>query len=81
MFANRIVHLDSPAVVSPARVSRRSLLQTGGAVGGGFLLSLMLPVSRSHANEPALTGFAPNAFIRIGTDGRIVLSVCPGSCC
>ena len=52
--------------------SRRNFLQAGAAVGGGFLLSLVLPVG-ADAEATDADRFAPNAFIRIGRDGRIVL--------
>jgi isoquinoline 1-oxidoreductase beta subunit len=58
---------------SSAGVSRRSFLQVGGAAGGGLLLSMFLPSARSVADEEHTGGFAPNAFIRIESDGRIVL--------
>ncbi|HTB41505.1 MAG TPA: molybdopterin cofactor-binding domain-containing protein, partial [Reyranella sp.] len=55
--------------------SRRRLL-TGG-LAGGFLLAFHLPVRA--ANEPVPMAyapegpFAPNAFIRIGNDGKTTL--------
>ena len=35
------------------------------------MLSLSLPLGRSEAAQSE--GFAPNAFIRIGSDGQVVL--------
>jgi isoquinoline 1-oxidoreductase beta subunit len=57
-------------------LSRRRLLQAGAAVGGGLILSLRLPLA-DHAAEAAAdaSGFAPNAFIRIGDDGQIALTM------
>jgi isoquinoline 1-oxidoreductase subunit beta len=50
-------------------LSRRKFLATTAA-GGAFMLGLRLP----GANAAAITDtFAPNAFIRIGADGQIVL--------
>jgi len=62
----------SPA---PGDLSRRRFLQAGAAVGGGLLLSLSLPFARGEAEAADAGGFAPNAFIRIGRDGRIVLTM------
>src|SRR6202011_3472205 len=58
-------------------VSRRALL-TGG-LAGGFLLAFHLPVRALTPNEPVqppddIAGkFAPNAFIRIDTQGKTTL--------
>jgi isoquinoline 1-oxidoreductase beta subunit len=55
-------------------LSRRTLLQAGAAAGGGLLLSLSLPFAGGEA-EAANSEFVPNAFIRIGRDGQIVLTM------
>ena len=55
-------------------VSRRRFLQAGAAVGGGLGLSLALPLAMGEAEAAGATGFAPNAFIRVGRDGQIVLT-------
>jgi isoquinoline 1-oxidoreductase beta subunit len=57
----------------PESVSRRRFLKASAAAGGGLLLSLALPLARGEANAPGARTFEPNAFIRIGRDGRIVL--------
>src|SRR3982074_2192783 len=56
-------------------LSRRVFLQAGAAVGGGLMLSLSLPFANGEAEAAAADGFAPNAFIRIGSDGQIVLTM------
>src|SRR5713226_8152318 len=56
-----------------ARVSRRQFLTAGAATGGGLLLGWHLDagarvLAAAAKARPAV--FAPNAFIRIGTDGQ-----------
>jgi isoquinoline 1-oxidoreductase beta subunit len=53
--------------------SRRRFLQAGAAAGGGLLLSFCLPFANRNAEALSAGRFAPNAFIRIGADGQIVL--------
>src|SRR5437899_2239732 len=61
------------------QMSRRHLLFAGAAAGGGLLIGW-----RSDAGARALAAadrtppaaFAPNAFIRIGRDGRVTLIMC-----
>jgi isoquinoline 1-oxidoreductase beta subunit len=68
---------DTTAAVSdPLRdfsPSRRMFLRAGVAAGGGLLLSLSLPFANGDAQVIDGDDFAPNAFIRIERNGRIVL--------
>jgi isoquinoline 1-oxidoreductase beta subunit len=73
-------HLTPPAVRarrSPSAndFSRRRLLQAAAAAGGGLMLSLRLPFANGEAEAAGADRFAPNAFIRIGSDGQIVLTM------
>jgi isoquinoline 1-oxidoreductase subunit beta len=56
-------------------ISRRTLLRAAAAAGGGLMLSLRLPSAGRDAAAAGTDGFAPNAFIRIGGDGQIVLTM------
>jgi isoquinoline 1-oxidoreductase subunit beta len=64
----------SDRTASANSLSRRTLLRAGAAAGGGLLLSLSLPFAGGEA-EAANSEFVPNAFIRIGGDGQIVLTM------
>ena len=54
-------------------LSRRTFLRAGAAAGGGLMLSLRLPLTNGEATAAEGDGFVPNALIRIGGDGQIVL--------
>src|SRR4030088_1790691 len=56
-------------------LSRRRLLQAGEAGGGGLMVRLSPPFANSAAEAAGADGFSPNAFIRIGGDGQIVLTM------
>ncbi|MBV9247969.1 MAG: xanthine dehydrogenase family protein molybdopterin-binding subunit [Acetobacteraceae bacterium] len=59
-----------------AGLSRRSFFRVGAVAGGGLLLSFSLPFTHGQAGtQSAEGGFAPNAFVRIGGDGQIVLTM------
>jgi isoquinoline 1-oxidoreductase subunit beta len=56
------------------RISRRNFLQVG-ASAGSFVLSLHLPLAGSAARAAEADPFVPNAFVRIGPDGQVVLTM------
>ena len=56
-------------------LTRRGFLRAGAAAGGGLMLSLCLPFANSEAEAADTDGFTANAFIRIGGDGQIVLTM------
>ena len=56
-------------------LSRRRLLQAGAAAGGGLLLSLRLPFANRDAEAAGADGVSPNAFIRIDSDGQVILTM------
>ncbi|MHC2333780.1 xanthine dehydrogenase family protein molybdopterin-binding subunit [Bradyrhizobium sp. USDA 4454] len=58
-----------------ADLSRRNFLRAGAIAGGGLLLSVSLPFAGRESEAAAADGFAPNAFIRIGGDGKVVLTM------
>jgi len=60
------------------RVSRRELLFAGAAAGGGLLLGWRVdarPRIIAAAAQATPSAFAPNAFIRIGRDGRVTMVI------
>ncbi len=57
-------------------MKRREFLQTGAALGGGLLISVYLPEpARATQSDRAAATFAPNAFLRIGTDDSVTVIV------
>jgi len=58
-------------------VSRRSFLKTGALMGGGLMLGFSLPLRKPFgaASAQSTSSFAPNAFIRIGTDDVVTIIV------
>ena len=56
-------------------LSRRAFLQAGAAAGGGLMLSFSLPFADGAAGASRADAFAPNAFIRIASDGQITLTM------
>lgn len=58
------------------KVSRREFMKTGLLVGGGLVLACHIPLGgRAAAAADATATFAPNAFLRIGTDGSVTVIV------
>jgi isoquinoline 1-oxidoreductase beta subunit len=54
---------------------RRSFIQVMAAAGGGLLLGVAFPRKRALAQGADKKVFAPNAFVRIGTDGIVTILV------
>jgi isoquinoline 1-oxidoreductase subunit beta len=73
MMLDQIASRPGDLDESESGLSRRTFLQSGAAAGGGLLLSLSLPFATGDVE--AAEGFAPDAFIRIGSDGQIVLTM------
>src|SRR5262245_61605466 len=56
-------------------ISRRVFLKAGVASTGGLILGFGLPAFFGGAVAAGSRDFAPNAFIRVGSDGQIVLTM------
>ena len=56
-------------------LSRRTFLRAGVAATGGLLLSISLPRLLADAGAADTDSFAPSAFIRIGRDGSVTLTI------
>lgn len=55
--------------------SRRAFLKTGALAGGGLIVAFFVPGAKrlAMAQAPAAAAFAPNAFLRIGSDDRVTV--------
>src|SRR5262249_34595243 len=58
-------------------LSRRGFLHTSALAGGGLVLGVYLPPpgGSAEAAQKKATTFAPNAFVRIGTDDSITVLI------
>ncbi|ABB31079.1 aldehyde oxidase and xanthine dehydrogenase molybdopterin binding [Geobacter metallireducens RCH3] len=56
-------------------VSRRDFLKAGIVLGGGLIIGVHLPGGTAAGMEPPRETFAPDAFIRIGTDDSVTVIV------
>jgi isoquinoline 1-oxidoreductase subunit beta len=56
-------------------LSRRQFLSVSAALGGGLLIGFTTSPSIRNAEGAAGAAFTPNGFIRIGSDGQIVLTM------
>src|SRR5216684_4472557 len=75
MTSNRVIDLVESDGVD---LSRRRFLSVSAAVGGGLLIGFTTGPSIGAADATqsvASPPFTPNAFIRIGSDGKIVLTM------
>ena len=57
------------------KMSRRDFLKTGAVLGGGLVLGCYLPFGSSAGAADPAGAFAPNAFIRIGSDDTVTLII------
>lgn len=57
------------------KLSRRELLKAGALLGGGLVLACHLPLGMRAAQAAGTGIFAPNAFLRIGSDGSVTVIV------
>src|SRR6185437_3988598 len=66
-------HDRTTLLATETNLTRRNFLVTSATVGGGLVLSLSLPFGPSEAAGSET--FTPNAFIRIDSDGQVVLTM------
>ncbi|MGH6887414.1 MAG: molybdopterin cofactor-binding domain-containing protein, partial [Geminicoccales bacterium] len=53
-------------------MERRTFLQVGGTIGAGLVIGFRIPDSRALQASAA---FAPNAWLRVGTDGAVTVTI------
>ena len=74
MGFEHMIRPGGPGGAQDGGLSRRGFLKAGAAAGGGLLLGIVLPGLAAQAEAAGKAAeFAPNAFVRVGTDGRITL--------
>jgi isoquinoline 1-oxidoreductase subunit beta len=56
-------------------LSRRNFLRAAAAASGGLIVSVSVPLLDRRADAAGPNDFVPNAFIRIGSDDSIVLTM------
>lgn len=64
---------QSPDSSVPARLSRRTFLKATSLASGGFALAMYVPHPARAAIEKSAAAAQLNAFVKIGTDGRITI--------
>ena len=67
-----------PESVADGGSSRREFLRATTSLGGGLLLSFALPTftrNAKAADTVGAEGFAPNGFVRVKRDGRVILTM------
>jgi isoquinoline 1-oxidoreductase beta subunit len=72
MTCNRIIDLVESDGVD---LSRRRFLSVSAAVGGGLVIGFTTGPSIGAGDAAQSGAFTPNAFVRIGSDGQIVLTM------
>jgi isoquinoline 1-oxidoreductase beta subunit len=61
--------------LSADALSRRGFLHAAAGTGAGLILSLYLPSGGDNAAAGDAGTFAPNAFVRVGYDGQVTLTM------
>ena len=59
--------------MTPRVVDRREFLRAAGIAGTGLLIGFRVPGTNDALAMPAPAEFAPNAYLRVGTDGVVTL--------
>src|SRR5450631_1851258 len=58
-----------------SNMNRRQFIKAGALAGGGLLLACHIPFGARDAAAAGEAAFAPNAFLRIGTDESVTIIV------